>query len=242
MPLYANREELKNRPQNEAWVDIDDVEIFTLGNADRVAEGEEPLPLSWPDPITDPEGSLHTTHDIPAARRIVPSTAKERIVVVSGEAYVETENARATLKKMQWIDVPASGAVVRNALNPGPEGHRGQVEIVRIAGHWSEAIRTAIFTFGPGRPCDYHYHDGDEYWFVFRGNFTLRYRGEDHEVRPGAILAAGMGEEHGVVDPRETFEGIGFATQLEGECRDGHLWRGVHGDPVETRLAQQATV
>ena len=37
MPLYATREELKNRPASEAWVDIDDVEFFTLGNADRVA-------------------------------------------------------------------------------------------------------------------------------------------------------------------------------------------------------------
>ncbi|MFC6357102.1 cupin domain-containing protein [Luethyella okanaganae] len=235
MPLYANRQELKNRPESESWVDIDDVEFFTLGNADRLAEGEEPPASRWPDPIDDAEASLHTTHDIPVARRIVPTTPKERIIVVSGEAYVETETARATLKKMQWIDVPAGGAIVRNALNPGPEGHRGQVEIARIAGRWGEAVRTAIFTFGPGRPCDYHYHDGDEYWFVFRGHFTLRYRGQDHEVQPGAILAAGMGEEHGVVDPSETFEGIGFATQLEGRKRDGHLWRAVHGEPVETR-------
>lgn len=235
MPLYATREELRNRPERDGWVDIDDVEFFTLGNADRVAEGEEPLPTEWPDPIRDPEASLHTTHDIPAARRVVPTTPKERLVVVAGEAVVETENARVTLKKMQWIDVPPSGAVIRNNLSPGPEGHRGQVEVARIAGHWKEAIRTAIFTFGPGRPCDYHYHDSDEYWFVFRGHFTLHYRGEDHEVRPGAILAAGMGEEHGVLNPTETFEGIGFATQLEGQQRDGHLWRGVHGIPVETR-------
>lgn len=235
MPLYPDRQSLRDRPESDAWVDIDDVEIFTLGNEDRVADGEEPAPASWPDPVDDAEASLVTTHSIAAARRIVPTSPKERLVVVSGEAFVETENARATLKKMQWIDVPPSGAVVRNALSAGPEGHRGQVEIVRIAGRWKEAIRTAIFTFGPGRPCDYHYHDGDEYWFVFRGRFTLRYRGEDHEVRPGAVLAAGMGEEHGVVDPEETFEGVGFATQLEGRGRDGHLWRAVHGDPVETR-------
>ncbi len=149
MPLYAHREELRNRPERDAWVDIDDVEFFTLGNADRVAEGEEAVPTSWPDPVEDPEASLHTTHDLPVARRVLPPAAKERLVVVSGEAVVETENARVTLKKMQWIDVPPSGAVVRNNLNPGPEGHRGQVEVARIVGHWNEAIRTAIFTFGP---------------------------------------------------------------------------------------------
>ena len=148
------------------------------------------------------------------------------------------------VKRLAWkegllatIDVPESGGIIRNNLNPGPEGHRGQTEIARISGHWSEVLRTAIFTFGPGRPCDYHYHDGDEYWFVFRGHFTLKYQGEDVPFRPGMILAAGMGEEHGVVDPDETFEGIGFATQLEGEGRDGHLWRNVHGDPVPTRGA-----
>ncbi len=235
MPVYADRQALKNRPSSESWVDIDDVEFFTLGNSDRVAEGEEPRATDYPDPVTDPEGSLHTSHDIAVARRVVPTTPRERLIVVSGQAVFESESSRVTLNKMQWIDVPESGGIIRNNLNPGPEGHRGQTEIARISGHWSEVLRTAIFTFGPGRPCDYHYHDGDEYWFVFRGHFTLKYQGEDVPFRPGMILAAGMGEEHGVVDPDETFEGIGFATQLEGEGRDGHLWRNVHGDPVPTR-------
>jgi mannose-6-phosphate isomerase-like protein (cupin superfamily) len=235
VPIYGDRTALKNRPASESWVEIDDIEFFALGNSDRIAEGEEPVPTSYPDPINDAEASLHAAHDIAMARRVIPTSPQERLVVVSGQAVVETENARVTLNKMQWIDVPASGAIVRNALVPGPEGHRGQVEVARIAGHWSEALRTAIFRFGPGRPCDYHYHDGDEYWFVFRGHFTLRYQGEDHQMRPGMILAAGMGEEHGAVAPEEVFEGIGFATQLEGQERDGHLWRAQHGEPLATR-------
>jgi mannose-6-phosphate isomerase-like protein (cupin superfamily) len=235
VPVYASREDLKNRPESESWVDIDDVEFFALGNSPRLAEGEEPPALDYPDPITDPEGSLHGAHDIANARRVIPTTPRERLVVLNGEAVFESENGRVTLRKMQWVDVPASGGIIRNNLHPGPEGHRGAVEVARIAGHWKQAIRTAIFNFGPGRPCDYHYHDGDEYWFVFRGHFTLHYRGEDVEFRPGMILAAGMGEEHGVVRPDEVFEGIGFATQLEGEGRDGHLWRPVHGEPVAVR-------
>jgi len=237
VPVYADRAALRNRPASENWVDIDDVEFFMLGNADRIAEGEEllPAPTDVPDPVADPERSLHTTHDIAAARRLRPTTPKERIVVINGEAVFESESSRVTLKRMQWIDVPPTGGILRNNLSPGPEGHRGQTEVARIAGHWKQAIRTAIFTFGPSRPCDYHYHDGDEYWFVFRGHFTLHYRGADIPFRPGMILAAGMGEEHGVLEPTEVFEGIGFATQLEGQRRDGHLWRSVHGDPVPTR-------
>jgi hypothetical protein len=48
-------------------------------------------------------------------------------------------------------------------------------------------------------------------------------------------MAAGMGDEHGVLDPGEIVEGIGLATQLEGQRRDGHLWRDVHGEPVRIR-------
>ena len=238
MPVYPNREALRNRPEADAWVDIDDVEFFVLGNTDRIAEGEEPDPTSFPDPVADAETCLHTAHDLAIARRLVPATPRERIIVISGEAAFESESSRVTLKRGQWIDVPQSGALVRSALVPGPEGHRPQVEVARIAGHWSEAIRTSIFRFGPGRPCDYHYHDGDEYWFLFRGRLTMHLEGVDHEMRPGSLLAAGAGEEHGVLDPDEVFEGVGFATQLEGLGRDGHLWRAVHGtpDPIRQRL------
>lgn len=238
MPVYPNREALRNRPESDSWVDIDDIEFFSLGHTERTAEGEEAPPSNCPDPIEDGEGCLHVAHDIPVARKLKPTTPQERLVVLSGEAVFESPYERVTLKRMQWVDVPQEGALVRNTMSPGPEGLRTQVEIARIAGHWNEAIRTAIFKFGPGRPCDYHYHDGDEYWFVFRGHFTLRFRGEDYQMQPGAVLAAGFGEEHGVVDPPETFEGIGFATQLEDQCRDGHLWRAVHGTPVPKRQMQ----
>jgi quercetin dioxygenase-like cupin family protein len=237
VPVYADRGELRSRPTSDRWVDIDDIEVFSLGNSDRVADGEEPAPASFPDPVDDPENSLHAAHDIATARRLRLATPKERVVVLSGEAVVETLDARVTLKRMQWMDIPPGGAVIRNAMIAGPEGFRAQTEVARIAGHWKEAIRTAIFKFGPGRPCDYHYHDGDEYWFVFRGHFTLHFMGQDYQMRPGAVLAAGFGEEHGVLNPPETLEGVGFATQLEGQQRDGHLWRGQHGipDPIRQR-------
>jgi hypothetical protein len=99
-----------------------------------------------------------------------------------------------------------------------------------------------MFQFHPDKPCDYHYHDSDEYWFVFRGHFTLQYDDRYYPMRPGSMLAAGMGYEHGVLDPEEQFEGVGFATQLEGALRDGHLLRDIHGDPVRNREIPEATL
>ena len=234
MPVYASRDDLRNRHDAAPWVDIDDVEFFQLGNDDRVADGEEPRG-ELPDALTAGREALLPTIRMPRSRRIVPTHPKERVVVLGGEAVWKSGNATVTLKRMQWIDVPEEGGVLTNGLVAPPGGHNTVVEAVRIAGHWKQALRTSIFSFGPGRPCDYHYHDGDEYWFVHRGHFTLRYRGEDIPFKPGMILAAGMGEEHGVVDPEEIFEGVGFATQLEGEGRDGHLWSHVHGAPVAAR-------
>ena len=108
-------------------------------------------------------------------------------------------------------------------------------ELARIGGHWASVIRTEICLFRPDRPCDYHYHDGDEYWFVFRGHFTLNYDDREYAMRPGLMLAAGMGYEHGSLHPEEQFEAVVFATKLEGERRDGHLTRERHGTPVRNR-------
>lgn len=232
MPAYANREELLHR--SESWVEVDDIEFFTLGDADRIADGEEPLP-DGPDAVRDAEAAFHAGHDYAGARRLTPSAAHERVVVLSGEATFESATSRVTLKRMQWIDVPPGGGVVRNTMPLQPEGYRGQTQLARIAGHWDEAIRTAVFMFGPGHPCDYHFHDGAEYWFIFRGRFTLLLDGEEQAMGPGSILAVDQGYEHGVPQPDEIFEGVGFATQLAGLGRDGHLWRDVHGDPADVR-------
>lgn len=235
MPVYADREALKNRPDSESWVDIDDVEFIHLGNGDRVAEGPEPITEEL-DAVTDPEGVFTRGSALPAGRRIVPAPGtKERVFVIAGEVTFDSPSSSVTLKRMQWIDVPPEGGIVRNGLAAGPFGYRANVELVRIVGHWSEVVRTAMFKFMPGKPCDYHYHDGDEYWFVFRGRFQLLLDGVSHEVGPGAIVAAGMGELHGVPAPTELFEGVGFATQLEGRGLDGHLWTDVHGEPPNRR-------
>jgi mannose-6-phosphate isomerase-like protein (cupin superfamily) len=172
--------------------------------------------------------STQATRRDPVERQITPTSPKERLVVLVGGAVVESAIGRVTLRRRDWIDVPPTGAKVTNMSN-------STVELLRIAGTWREAIRTEIFQFRPDRPLEMHYHDGDEYWFVFRGNFTLQYDDREYPMQPGMMLAAGMGFEHGATHPEQHFEGVGFATQLEGQGRDGHLVREEHGAPVRNR-------
>ena len=89
--------------------------------------------------------------------------------------------------------------------------------------------------FQPGNPCDYHYHDGDEYWVVFRGHFDIDYHGLKVPTEPGQLLAFGKGYEHGLLDPTEAMNAIVLAMPLEDRQRDGHLNRERNGDPVPGR-------
>lgn len=235
MPVYASRNDLKDHWKGTPWLEIEDVEFFLLGSADRVAEGEEPSPAAVPDPVTDARASFLAGLDVASARRLVPATAQERIIVLSGEASLESRLGRVTLRRRDWFDIPETGATIRNFMPADAGGHRSEVEVARIAGHWKEAYRTSIFKLGPGRPADYHYHDCDEYWFIFRGHSEARLNGVDYKMGPGSVMAAGMGDEHGVLDPREIIEGIGLEMQLEGQRRDGHLWRDIHGEPARIR-------
>jgi mannose-6-phosphate isomerase-like protein (cupin superfamily) len=205
------------------WVDIDDFEFFLLGQPGGPPVSPKPAPAGHV-----PIWGLSSTRPQPSQREFTPEFPRERLVVLAGEVSVQSEYGRVTLKRADYMDIPPSGARVSNIGN-------SRAELLRIAGHWKESIRTSIFQFDPDRPCDYHYHDSDEYWFVFRGHFTLQYDDRFYPMRPGSMLAAAMGHEHGVLEPEELFEGVGFATQLEGQMRDGHLLREVHGDPVRGR-------
>ena len=222
MPVYT-RETLKEKKL--PWVDIDDYEFIYLGRnmTPRAHSTQEAQAAGHQAVWAAPQAQRD-----PTEIQITPTSPKERIVVLVGEAHVEMANGRVTLRRRDWLDIPPTGATIRNISS-------STVELVRISGTWKEAIRTEIFQFRPEKPCDYHFHDGDEYWFVFRGNFTLNYDDREFPMRPGMMLAAGMGYEHGALNPEQHFEGVGFATQLEGQGRDGHLLRELHGDPVKNR-------
>lgn len=153
---------------------------------------------------------------------------KDRIVVISGLVQVESEAGRFTLQRRDYYDVPPSGAKLTNT-------GQSLAEVARVQGHWERTIRSEIYTAQPGNPCDYHYHDGNEYWMVFRGHFPLDYNGLRVPVAPGQLLAFGKGYEHGVLEPPETLGAVVLAMPLEDRLRDGHLNREMHGDPVPGR-------
>jgi mannose-6-phosphate isomerase-like protein (cupin superfamily) len=225
MPIYT-RETL--RTDRLPWVDIDDFEFIVLGRppgqgtpaAAQAANGHAAF---WGTPA-DPHVATFN-----------PTTPRERIVVIDGEVQVECEIGRFHLTRRDFFEVPHTGARVTNVGT-------STAEVARIAGHWTQVIRNEICLFRPDRPCDYHFHDGDEYWMVFRGHFTLNYDGREYKMRPGLMLAAGMGFEHGSTQPEEHFEAVVMAMQLEGRRRDGHLLRDRDGAPVKNRVVPESAL
>jgi mannose-6-phosphate isomerase-like protein (cupin superfamily) len=162
-------------------------------------------------------------------REFIPTHPKEHLVCLAGEVIVESELGRVTLKKKDWIDIPKSGVKVTSAQFNTLTGNS---EILWMAGHWPETHFISMFRRFPDYPLEYHYHDNDEYWFMFRGSFTAEYDGEKVDLRAGDVLATRMGHEHGIENPAETLEGVGFTPRLEGQKRFGHLTREEHGVPT----------
>jgi mannose-6-phosphate isomerase-like protein (cupin superfamily) len=219
MPILT-RDELHT--QKLPWMEIDDFEFFVLGRTPGHARP------AAPDNGHTPYWGTYQQSPDPTFRDLKPTTPRERIVVLHGEVSVESENGRHTLKRRDFVEIPQSGARVTNVGT-------SSAELARVAGRWTQVIRSEICLFRPDKPCDYHYHDGDEYWMVFRGHFTLNYDGQEYEMKPGLMLAAGMGFEHGSTAPEEHFEAVVMAMGLSGAKRDGHLNREMHGAPVKNR-------
>lgn len=221
MPVYT-RETLQ--AERLPWVDIADFEIIALGrNAAIPRINQAPVPVGH-----TPVWGTATTNPQPNTRHIVPTHPRERVMVTFGEVAVENRTGRYTLQRRDWMDLPEEGITVYNNTQT-------HAELVRVAGHWADTVRMEICLFDSEYACDYHFHDSDEYWIVFRGHFTLNYHNRKFRMRPGSMLAAGMGFEHGAIQPEEQFQAVVMATQLEGEMRDGHLLRGPHGDPLPNR-------
>jgi quercetin dioxygenase-like cupin family protein len=221
MPIYTS-ETLKT--EQLPWVEIDDFEFFHLG---RVMVMNDHAVQSDPSGHV-PYWGYYQDRPLPTFRRIEPTQPKDRIVVIGGEVQVQSEHGRFTLHKRDYYDVPESGATLSNT-------GESVAELARIEGHWEQTIRSEIFMSQPGNPCDYHYHDGDEYWIVFRGRFNIDYAGLKIPTKPGELLAFGKGYEHGLLDPEEVMGAIVLAMPLEDRERDGHLNRERNGDPVPGR-------
>jgi mannose-6-phosphate isomerase-like protein (cupin superfamily) len=165
-------------------------------------------------------------------RPFQPTHPREHLVCLGGEVAVEWPCGRVTLKKKDWVDISGVAATV-TTMRTTPM--TGSSEVLWMAGHWPETHYISIFQCAPGRPLEMHYHDNNEYWFLFRGSFEGVYNGNTCQLRPGDMLATGMGNEHGIPDPAELIEGVGFTPRLEGRKRFGHLHRDQDGPPVPVR-------
>ena len=169
-----------------------------------------------------------------ATRRLQPSALRERVIVLTGEVVAESEHGRVTLRRNDWLELPSSGATLQAV--------RTTAEVMRIAGHWVETTILTLFQVRPDRELELHYHDGDEYWIVFRGRGRARSEGVEYDVGPGDMVATGMGYEHGMPPTGELLEAVAFETALYGARRRGHLHREEHGDPVPARELRAAAV
>lgn len=218
MPIYTHSQLKADR---DPWVEIDD---FSLHFLERI----RPAPAHAPEgraPSAQPYWGTTTDAPRPTSMRIERRAPQDRIVITSGEVIAESSAGRFRMVKRDWFDIPEGGATISNM------GYTS-AELIHISGHWNTAIRTEIPAFGPGFPCDYHYHDGHEYWITYQGHFTLQYDGSDHRIGPGMLVAARRGREHGVADPEEELRAVVIATGLSAPLRDGHLTRELHGDPT----------
>jgi mannose-6-phosphate isomerase-like protein (cupin superfamily) len=160
-----------------------------------------------------------------AFRRAAPC---EYLIVLNGEASASGARGRITLRRNDYLALDEADLTLRATL---------PLEVMLIRGAWSETTILTLFQVRPDRDLEMHYHDGDEYWIFFRGHGTALSEGRDYEVGPGAMIATGMGYEHGFpgANARETLEAVAFETALSGQRRRGHLHREEHGDPVPAR-------
>ena len=123
----------------------------------------------------------------------------------------------------------------------------GPATVVWMCGDWMRETASGIFAVDGadgredrGDAVDYpketsfdsHYHDCDEYWIVFAGCGVAVSEGQSYEVEPGDCVATGMGFHHDFPQVHEPVRAVYFETELEGQCRKGHLWEHTHGAAV----------
>ena len=82
-----------------------------------------------------------------------------------------------------------------------------------------------MFRVAKGGTFDRHYHDCDEYWFVFRGKARVVSEGKEYVINPGDVLCTRMGKEHDVLEVYEELGAFWVEDELKGRKRFGHIHR-----------------
>ena len=99
--------------------------------------------------------------------------------------------------------------------------------VMRGPGDTPDWVRWSAYGVGEVKDAaafDRHFHDADEYWFVFEGRARVRSEGQEYEIGPGDILVTKMGEEHDILEILEApLKSFWVEDQLCGRKRPGHL-------------------
>lgn len=191
----------RSASDDPSWVEVSGFDVFTLD------QGEEDA------------GRRHITRTEPT----------EIITVLSGEVVVTWPTGQITLKRRNWLQLPKEPVLLTSMRTEAT--HWYPCEVMHIRGDWSGVTGVAAFQFRPDKPLEEHYHDYNEYWLIYRGHFEALLDGEAIPMRPGDMLATGIGHEHGMRPLTETVEGVGFETALRPGGRAGHLHRDTDGPP-----------
>jgi mannose-6-phosphate isomerase-like protein (cupin superfamily) len=90
---------------------------------------------------------------------------------------------------------------------------------------WSNVTSTGTFHISPGQSFDRHFHDCDEYWFIFEGRAVIEIDDERYTVEPGDIVCTEIGREHDFLQVFEPISGFWFESRLIPGGEAGHLHR-----------------
>jgi mannose-6-phosphate isomerase-like protein (cupin superfamily) len=88
---------------------------------------------------------------------------------------------------------------------------------------WCNITSAGTFRVSRDGAFDNHYHDYDEYWFIYQGRALVRSEGVDYLVEPGDIVLTQAGEDHDFVEVYEDIEGFWLEDAAPAGGRIGHL-------------------
>jgi mannose-6-phosphate isomerase-like protein (cupin superfamily) len=101
--------------------------------------------------------------------------------------------------------------------------------VVRTTGDRPEWLKWSGFGLGvidDPSVVERHFHDADEYWFVFEGRARVMSEGQEYVIGPGDILVTKMGDEHEILEILDgPLRAFWVEDELRGRKRPGHLHR-----------------
>lgn len=124
--------------------------------------------------------------------------------------------------------------------------------LIRVGGNWSkESGNSGVFHLFPsdypdnsGDPhvhtrntvMDYHYHDCDEYWIIYKGSGQVITDENVYSVKKGDCIATRAGTHHDMHWVDRELHGVYVETSLTGMKRPGHLWDHTHGPSTDKKF------